>query len=132
MDHETRALPAKEPGSDERRTLGRDGEELARAYLEGRGYRVVDANWRCREGEIDLVAIDGDELVVIEVKTRRSLRFGRAVEAVTHEKHLRLRRLAGLWAAEHDVRARRLRLDVIGVEWDGRSARIDHRRRVVL
>lgn len=129
MNHESSANNA---GAEARRALGRDGEAFARAYLERCGYQVVDANWRCREGEIDLVAVDGDELVVVEVKTRRSLRFGRAIESVTHEKHLRLRRLAALWAAEHDVRTRRLRVDVIGVEWDGHTARIDHRRRVVL
>lgn len=126
------SVSAKSADTNARRTLGRDGEELARCYLERRGYRVVDANWRCREGEIDLVAIDGDELVIVEVKTRRSTRFGRAVEAVTHEKHLRLRRLARLWATEHDVRARGLRLDVIGIEWVGDQARIDHRKRVIL
>ena len=132
MDHDTRAAASRSAATEARRTLGRDGEELVRAYLENRGYEVVDTNWRCREGEIDLVAIDGGELVVVEVKTRRSLRFGRAVEAVTEEKHRRLRRLAGLWAAEHEVRARGVRVDVIGVEWAGETARIDHRKRVIL
>ena len=118
--------------TDRRRTLGREGEELARAYLEGRGYRVVDTNWRCREGEIDLVALDGRELVVVEVKTRRSARFGRAVEAVTDEKHLRLRRLARLWVIEHEARVSSLRVDVIGIEWQGENAVVDHRKRVIL
>lgn len=132
MDHDTRAAASRSAATEARRNLGRDGEELVRAYLENRGYEVVDTNWRCREGEIDLVAIDGGELVVVEVKTRRSLRFGRAVEAVTEEKHRRLRRLAGLWAVEHEVRARGVRVDVIGVEWAGERARIDHRKRVIL
>lgn len=114
------------------RTLGARGEHHACAYLSAQGYRVVATNWRCREGEIDIVALDGDEVVVIEVKTRRSSRFGPAIEAVTHEKHLRLRRLAALWMREHEVRASGVRLDVVGVEIDGSEIRIDHRRRVIL
>lgn len=117
---------------DPRRTLGADGEALVRSYLESHGYVVLDTNWRCREGEIDIVALDGRELVVVEVKTRRSRRFGRAVEAVTVEKHLRLRRLAGLWAQEHECRAAGIRVDVVGVEWEGDRAAIDHRKRVIL
>lgn len=114
------------------RALGERGEHQARAYLSAIGYRVVATNWRCREGEIDIVALDGDEVVVVEVKTRRSSRFGPAVEAVTHEKHLRLRRLAALWMRGHEVRATGVRLDVVGVEIDGEEITIDHRRRVIL
>lgn len=118
--------------SDPRRHLGRRGEDLARQYLEERGAEVLDANWRCREGEIDLVVRDGTEIVIVEVKTRRSSRYGRAAWAVTEEKYLRLRRLAAVWAAEHDARASALRIDVIGIEWRGTTARIDHRRGVDL
>ena len=111
--------------------LGRTGEELARRWLERRGCTVLDRNWRCRTGEIDLVAQDGDDLVVVEVKTRRSLRTGHPAEAVTPRKLARLRLLAGLWLAEHEVRAAGVRVDVVAI-WlphDG-PARIDHRQGV--
>lgn len=140
MTHETDAHTntnqhdgtGRAPGANSRRRLGAEGESLARRYLEETGYAVVDANWRCREGEIDLVAVDGDELVVVEVKTRRSRRYGLAVEAVTEEKHLRLRRLARLWAREHEAHVSGIRVDVIGVEWRDDRAVIDHRKRVIL
>ena len=62
--------------------LGRRGEDLAAGYLESLGMLVVERNWRCTEGEIDIVALDGDALVIAEVKTRRSLDYGHPFEAV--------------------------------------------------
>ena len=86
----------------------------------------------CIRDRIDVVARDGREIVVVEVKTRRSQRFGPAVEAVTHEKHLRLRRLACLWLREREVSAAAVRIDVIGVDVLATGVRVDHRRRVIL
>ena len=101
--------------TDQRRALGRYGERLAARYLEDRGMQVVDRNWRCAHGELDLVARDGDCLVFCEVKTRRSVRFGDPVEAITPTKAARLRRLAAAWLREHEVHAGRIRIDVVGV-----------------
>ena len=95
--------------------LGTRGERIAAAYLTDVGLRVLDRNWRCREGELDLVARDGDALVFCEVKTRRGIGFGHPVEAVTRAKQLRLRTLAQRWLAAHDEHARDLRFDVVGV-----------------
>jgi putative endonuclease len=95
--------------------LGRYGEDLAARYLAERGMEVIDRNWRCEHGEIDLIALDGDCLVVCEVKTRRSTAFGQPVEAVTWRKAARLRRLASAWLAHHDLRPAALRIDVVGV-----------------
>ncbi|WP_029289350.1 YraN family protein [Cellulomonas sp. HZM] len=95
--------------------VGRHGEDVAAAHVEARGWRVLDRNWRCREGEVDLVALDGDELVVVEVKTRRSTSYGYPAEAVTRTKLARVRRLAALWLAAHDVRAASVRVDVVAV-----------------
>ena len=78
----------------DRSVLGASGEDLACAHLVRRGMVVLDRNWRCPHGEIDVVARDGDVLVVCEVKTRRSLTHGDPVEAVTAAKVARLRRLA--------------------------------------
>ena len=97
------------------RSLGQYGERLAARYLGERGMRVLERNWRCQHGEIDLIALDGNCLVVCEVKTRRSTAFGDPVEAVTWRKAARLRRLASAWLAAHDVRPDGVRIDVIGI-----------------
>ena len=114
-----------------RAVLGARGEALAERFLARLGMSVLDRNWRCREGEIDLVLRDGDEIVVCEVKTRRSTSFGQPVEAITRAKLARLRRLAGCWLAEHEVDARGVRLDVVGLlgQRDG-SYRVTHLRGV--
>jgi putative endonuclease len=98
-----------------RRALGEYGEQLAARYLEERGMAVIACNWRCKHGELDLVARDGDCLVFCEVKTRRSERFGAPIEAVTAQKAARLRRLAAAWLRDHDERGGRIRIDVIGI-----------------
>jgi putative endonuclease len=97
--------------------LGRRGERIAERALTGRGYEILDRNWRCPEGEIDLVALDGEALVFIEVKTRTSTAFGHPFEAITPGKLSRLRRLAAAWLAARGPvrRANRLRIDAIGV-----------------
>ena len=98
-----------------RRALGEYGEQLAARYLQERGMAVIERNWRCEHGELDLVARDGDCLVFCEVKTRRAVGFGHPVEAVGHEKQRRLRVLAQRWLAAHDEHAPELRFDVVGV-----------------
>ena len=101
--------------TDPRRSLGEYGERLAERYLTERGLQVVDRNWRCSRGELDLVARDGDCLVFCEVKTRRSERFGSPVEAVHPGKAARLRRLATAWLQDHEEHPARIRIDVIGI-----------------
>jgi putative endonuclease len=76
------------------------GEDRAASWYEAAGYRVVARNWRCREGEIDLIATRGDTLVICEVKARSSLAYGHPAEAVTPAKQRRLRTLARRWLAE--------------------------------
>ncbi len=95
--------------------LGGHGERIAAAYLTDAGLQVLDRNWRCREGELDIVARDGDALVFCEVKTRRGIGYGHPVEAVTPAKQRRLRLLAQRWLAAHDEHAPDLRFDVVGV-----------------
>jgi len=95
--------------------LGRFGEQLAVQHLEAAGLEVLDRNWRCAEGEIDIVAVDGETLVVCEVKTRSGTAFGDPAEAVVGAKAARLRRLALRWLAAHDLRWRDLRFDVVTV-----------------
>lgn len=95
--------------------LGRRGEQIAAAYLTRAGLRVLDRNWRCREGELDIVARDGSALVFCEVKARRGTGYGLPVEAVTVAKRRRLRLLAQRWLAAHDEHAPEVRFDVVGV-----------------
>jgi putative endonuclease len=104
--------------------LGRRGEATAARYLTRRlGWIILDRNWRCRDGELDLVAYDGSRHIVCEVKTRSSLAYGTPAEAITPVKAARLRRLAGRWAAEHGVAAASIRIDVIGLVDTGAMAR---------
>ncbi|WP_425862043.1 YraN family protein [Arthrobacter sp. TWP1-1] len=111
--------------------LGQSGEQVAADYLEDRGIRVIDSNWRCSSGEIDIVALDGQELVIVEVKTRRSRRYGDPLEAITRAKLLRLRTLAVLWAREHNRVIGSLRIDAVGIIMDrAQEPSIDHVRGV--
>jgi putative endonuclease len=121
-------------GSDPRRALGAEGERLARRHLEARGLVVVDANFRTRHGELDIVAADDRSLVFCEVKTRIA-RADRGelgpFAAIGPRKRRRLRLLAREWLAERgaDVPWRpELRFDVVGIELDprGRLLRLDH------
>lgn len=95
--------------------VGRYGEEVAARTLVAAGLVVVERNWRCDAGEIDIVARDGDVLVVCEVKTRTSTRFGSPLEAITPAKARRLRRLALRWVDARGVRPPEIRIDVVGV-----------------
>ena len=102
--------------ADPRRVLGDAGEEAVARWYARAGYEVVDRNWRCREGELDLVVAGRAVLVFCEVKTRRTTAFGAPAEAVTVTKQRRLRTLATRWLAAHpDRRARTLRFDVASV-----------------
>lgn len=96
--------------------VGRYGEELAAGHLANAGLCVLARNWRCPDGELDIVATDGDVLVFVEVKTRSSLAFGDPAEAVSAAKAARVRRLALRWLAEHDETYwPQLRFDVVAV-----------------
>jgi putative endonuclease len=100
-----------------RAELGALGERLAAEHLNTLGLRLLGRNWRCRYGELDLIATDPATrtAVFVEVKTRTTDEFGGLAEAVTPAKVRRLRRLAGLWLAEQDSRWAAIRIDVIGV-----------------
>jgi len=99
----------------QRSTLGAYGEALAARYLLDAGLVLLDRNWRCDLGEVDLVLRDGRVLVFCEVKTRSSNAFGTPLEGVTERKAARLRRLAARWLADHDLRPGEVRIDLVGV-----------------
>ncbi len=109
--------------------FGRAGEDRAVAHLIGDGYRIIARNWRCPQGEIDVIAERDDTLVIVEVKTRRSELYGHPFEAIDKRKAARLWRLAMAWLAAHPdlARGRRLRIDAVGlVGPDARTARLEH------
>ena len=95
--------------------LGAYGERIAADHLVASGLVILDRNWTCRFGEIDLVARDGSTLVIVEVKTRSSTRYGGPFEAITTHKATRLRRLATAWLEAHDVQPSAVRIDVVSV-----------------
>jgi putative endonuclease len=95
--------------------VGRFGEDLAADHLRACGMVVLERNWRCREGEVDIVALDGDVVAFVEVKTRSRLGFGSPAEAITARKLARMRRVAAQWLAEHPGRWGGVRLDVVSV-----------------
>src|SRR5258708_790113 len=95
--------------------LGKDGEQAAVDYLTGRGFRILDRNWRCAAGELDIVAIERHGLVVGEVKTRSGTGYGTALEAVGVRKQRRLRGLAIAWLTAHGIRFEQIRVDVVGL-----------------
>jgi putative endonuclease len=111
--------------------LGQRGEQLAAEYLQQAGYRILGRNWRCREGEIDIVAADRRVLVACEVKTRSGTRYGTPLEAVTRKKRSRLRRLAVKWVLANGVLFDEVRVDVVEVLKDSRGGfTIEHIRGV--
>jgi putative endonuclease len=95
--------------------LGQRGERLAARHLQKLGFVVLSRNWRCREGELDIVATDGRTLVVCEVKTRAGRNFGDPAEAVTAEKIARIRRITGQWLSAFSLGWCPVRFDVISV-----------------
>jgi len=95
--------------------VGRYGEQVAATFLTDAGMTILDRNWTCQWGEIDIVAQVGDTLVICEVKTRTGLGYGSPIEAVTPRKLSRLRVLAMAWVRAHDVHPAQLRIDVVGI-----------------
>jgi putative endonuclease len=106
-----------------RAAIGALGEDLAVEHLSSLGLRVLDRNWRCRYGELDVIAADPTThtVVFVEVKTRTTDQFGGVAQAVTPQKVRRLRRLAGLWLAGQDERWAAVRIDVIGIRLGRRA-----------
>lgn len=95
--------------------LGEWGEQIAAEHLKNDGYQILDTNWRCSIGELDIVAKDGQTIVACEVKTRTSTRFGTPLEAINFEKIRRLRQLIYAYVLANSLRAVSVRVDIIGI-----------------
>jgi len=106
---------------DERQLLGAEGERAAERFLRRHGYTIVARNYRCRSGEVDLIALDRATVVFIEVKTRTQAGFGSPFEAVHSRKQRQIQRAALHYLGENHLHDRDARFDVVGVWWeDGR------------
>jgi putative endonuclease len=98
-----------------KRQTGDEGEALAARHLESQGYKILARNYRCRGGELDIVAADGATVAFVEVKTRRTGAFGSPFDAVDHRKRARMTTAALTFVAEHRLAGRALRFDVVAV-----------------
>lgn len=120
--------------TDPRRRLGQWGENLAVRHLEAKGLALIERNWRCASGEIDVVARDGETVVFVEVKTRRGRGFGAPEEALTPHKAQKLMQLGQQYMADHNLDDVNWRIDLVAVELDnsGLLLRCDHIANAVL
>lgn len=111
-----------------RKQLGKKGEDVAARHLERNGYRILSRNYSCRLGEIDMIAMDGDVLVFVEVRSRSGESFGLAQESVTARKQYKLRQLAWYYLKAEGKTSCKCRFDVIAVLFDGKVGvkRLDH------
>ncbi|RED66004.1 YraN family protein [Cohnella lupini] len=128
-DSSYRLSPSPASAKNSRAAVGKAGEEVAAAHLLQSGYSVEARNWRCRSGEIDLIALDGTTLVVVEVRSRTNpTRFGTAVEAVTPRKCRQVRELATIYLKQRGNAPRSIRFDVVAVTFrdDGSVMEIKH------
>ena len=115
-------------GNDSRQKLGRWGESVAATHLEANGFAILHKNWRCRQGEVDLVAQKGESLHFVEVKTRRGRGKGSPEEAITSKKAQKLINTALAYIGEHELDDADWQVDLIAVELDshGKLIRCEH------
>jgi putative endonuclease len=106
--------------------FGKRGEDLAERYLKKKGYRVVERNYRCALGEVDLIVLDGRVIVFVEVKTRSGDRFGTPAEAVERRKQRKMIRAAQFFLTHKRLHQREARFDVVGISWPGPQPVIEH------
>jgi putative endonuclease len=112
-----------------RAVTGQVGEQAAAVHLERSGHRIVERNYRCTYGEIDLVAEEGSELAFVEVRTRSGTSFGSPEESITWQKKQRMTRCALAYLSERQVKDRQWRIDLIAVKLErGRVTRLEHYR----
>jgi len=109
-----------------RQLFGRDGERLAERYLQQKGYKLVERNYRCRGGEVDLILLDRKVIVFVEVKTRSDHEFGSPLEAVEARKQKKMIQAAQFFLNQKGLHNREARFDVIGISWVGQQPAVEH------
>lgn len=111
--------------------IGRSGEDIAADYLKQKGYTILERNFNCWQGEIDIIALDKNEIVFIEVKTRRNIKFGYAVEAVNSQKIRHLWKAVEFYVYSHNLQNEFIRIDVIEIYLNGKSIKINHIKKAI-
>lgn len=106
--------------------LGKEGERIAERFLQQKGYRLVEKNYRCSGGELDLIVLDRRVIVFVEVKTRTGSGFGTPFEAVESRKQRRMIHAAQVFLAAKGLQQRDARFDVVGISWLGREPVVEH------
>lgn len=109
-----------------RQVLGRTGEEMARKYLEQHGFKIIQQNFRCRLGEIDLIALHRGVLVFVEVKTRTADDLGSPLESVDGRKQRRVMRAATFYLSQHGLHEHEARFDVVGISLRTGTPTLEH------
>ena len=109
-----------------RQLLGKEGERIAERYLIKKGYKLVERNYRCPSGEIDLIVLDRRVVVFVEVKTRTGHAFGTPFEAVEFRKQQKMTQAAQYFLAQKGLQQRDARFDVVGISWPGRQPVVEH------
>lgn len=112
--------------ADRRQIFGREGERLAEEYLKKKGYKVLEKNYRCPLGELDLVVLDGRIVVFVEVKIRSDDRFGHPLEAVHWRKQAKMVKAALYFLSRYKLHQREARFDVVAISQDGSRPVIEH------
>lgn len=109
-----------------RQVLGKDGERVAELYLKNKGYKLVERNYRCSAGELDLIVLDHRVVVFVEVKTRTGQGYGSPLEAVEFRKQKKMIQAAQYFLSEKGLHQRDARFDVVGISWPGREPVVEH------
>jgi putative endonuclease len=112
--------------SNTKQLLGREGEKVAEQYLKRKGYRLVERNYRCMAGEVDLIVLDRRVIVFVEVKTRSDDRFGTPFEAVEFRKQQKMIRAAQFFLHAKGLHQREARFDVVGISWPAGVPVVEH------
>lgn len=113
-------------GQDQRQIFGAEGERIAERYLSKKGYRVVERNYRCPMGEVDLILLDRRVIVFVEVKIRRHERFGIPLESVHPRKQRKMIKTALWFLSQHNLHNRDARFDVVGIAFGAREPVVEH------
>lgn len=111
---------------NQKQVLGKEGERIAEKYLRKKGYRLVERNYRCPVGEVDLIALDRRVIVFVEVKTRSDDRFGVPLESVHRRKQQKMIKTALFFLTQHRLDHREARFDVIGISLGHRESVVEH------
>jgi putative endonuclease len=114
------------PAGNQKQLLGQEGERLAERYLKKKGYRLVERNYRCPAGELDLIALDRHVIVFVEVKTRTDDRFGGPLDSVHWRKQQRMIRAAQFFLSQKSLHQREARFDVVGVSFVDQKPVVEH------